>query len=384
MFERLRRAGQVSWAVVGVTALLAVVGLVVWSVRVVVPPLVLAGAIVFLLNPAVSGLQRRGVPRALGAGITYLGVAGVITLGGVLVVPLAGDQAREFSNEWPEIRARAERWVDARAEESKGQFWEFDRKELTDALSNNQLSVREQLERVMSLGVAVLHVVLVVVLAPIIAFYLLVDLPHVRKVAESLVPEGARDDITHLSRRLNRAVGGFFRGQLIVATIVGVLCSVGLVVIGLRFWFLVGMVAGFFNIIPLIGPWVGGLPGVMIALTTGSPLQALGVVVVMVGVQQIDNHLITPQVMHRAVHLHPAAVILALLAGGQLGGFLGLLFAVPLAAALKIIAGHVWHIYVLGESPPTEAEEEEEKDPGLLKRVTGDGPTMPSRPGVKG
>ncbi len=360
---------------VGVVAVVAVVGLVVWTVRVILPPLILAGAIVFLLNPAVTALHHRGVPRALGAGMTYLAVAGVITLAGVLVVPLAGAQAREFSNEWPDIKARAERWIDARAEESKGRFYEFNRKELGDAFSNQQLSVREQFDRVLSLGVAVFHVVLIIVLAPIIAFYLLVDLPHIRKVAESLVPAGARDDVLHVSRRLNRAIGGFFRGQLMVATIVGVLCSVGLAVIGLRFWFLVGMVAGFFNIIPLIGPWVGGLPGVMIALTTGSPLQALGVVVIMVGVQQVDNHFVTPQVMHRAVQLHPAAVILALLAGGQLGGFLGLLFAVPLAAALKIIASHVWHVHVLGEPLPPEHEDEGEEAPGLVKPVIShDGP----------
>ena len=110
-----------------------------------------------------------------------------------------------------------------------------------------------------------------------------------------------------------------------------------------------------------------------IALTTGSPLQALGVILVMVGVQQIDNHFITPQVMHRAVQLHPAAVILALVAGGHLGGFLGLLFAVPLAAILKIVLGHVWRVHVLGE-PFTDvpADEDGERGRGLVQRVVED------------
>ena len=378
MTERLRRAGQLSWAVVGVVVLLSVVGLVVWTVRVVVPPLILAGAIVFLLNPVVSRLNRRGIPRAVAAGITYLGVMGFITLVGVLVVPLAGAQSRELSQDWPEIRAKAERWVDARAEESKGKFWEFDRKEIGEALSNERLPVRQQFERALKLGVAVFNVLLILVLAPIIAFYLLVDLPNVRKATESLIPPGAEQEVMHVARRLNRAVGGFFRGQLTVALMVGVLCSIGLFAIGLRFWFLVGMIAGFFNIIPLIGPWVGGIPGLVIALTTGSPLQALGVVLVMVGVQQVDNHLITPQVMHRAVQLHPAAVVLALLAGGHLGGFFGLLFAVPVAAALKIIAGHLWRVHVLGQPvPEVTAKYEGEAGPGLVKRVVaerGDSP----------
>ncbi|MDQ3569972.1 MAG: AI-2E family transporter [Actinomycetota bacterium] len=370
MTERLRRAGQVSWAVVGVAALLAIVALIVWTLRVVLPPLILASTIVFLLNPAVSGLQRRRVPRAAGAGITYLAVVGVIVAAGVLLVPLAGAQARELSREWPGIKARTERWVDDRAQESKGRFWEFDRKELGEALSSNELTVRQQFDRALKLGAAVFNVLLIVVLAPIIAFYLLVDLPHIRQVSVSLIPVGAKDEVLLVSHRLNRAVGGFFRGQLMVAAIVGVLCSIGLLAIGLRFWFLVGMIAGFFNIIPLIGPWVGGLPGVVIALTTGSPLQALGVVLIMVGVQQVDNHFITPQVMHRAVQLHPAAVVLALLAGGHLGGFMGLLFAVPVAAALKIVVGHVWRVHVLAEPlPQVSSDQDEERGPGLVKPV---------------
>ena len=367
MTERLRRAGQVSWSVVGVVVLLALVALVVWTVRVILPLLILAGTIVFLLNPVVTRLQRHHIPRAAGAGITYLAVVGVVVLAGLLVVPLAGAQARDLSRQWPEIQANAERWVDARAEESKGKFWEFDRKELGEALSNNQLSVRQQLDRAFRLGVAIFNVLLILVLAPIIAFYLLVDLPHLRRVSESLVPAGVKDEVMHVAHRLNRAVGGFFRGQLMIAAIVGVLCSVGLAAIDLKFWFLVGMIAGFFNIIPLIGPWVGGLPGVAIALTTGSPLQALGVLVIMVGVQQIDNHFITPQVMHRVVQLHPAAVVLALVAGGHLGGFLGLLFAVPLAAVLKIILGHLWRVHVLGESFTDVSDDV--RGPGLAARV---------------
>jgi predicted PurR-regulated permease PerM len=368
--DGLRRAGQLSWAVVGIAALLAVLGLVAWTFRVVFPPLVLAGAIVFVLNPVVTRLHRRGIPRALGAALSYAIVLGAVVGLGVLLTPLASDQARELSDEWPEIKARAERWIDDRAVDSKGTFWEFDAEELKDSFSAGDLTLEEQLDRARDIGLQVFHVLLILFLGPIVAFYLLVDLPHIKQATESLIPEGARPEVMHLGRRLNRAIGGFFRGQLFVAFIVGVMCSVGLLVIGLRFWFLVGMIAGLFNVVPLIGPWIGGIPGVVIALTTGSPLQALGVVIVMVGAQQVDNHFITPQVMHRAVQLHPAAVILALLAGGTLGGFFGLLLAVPVAAVLKILVGHVWRVHVLGEPLAVEAAEEEAADgPGPVEDV---------------
>ncbi|HEX2849561.1 MAG TPA: AI-2E family transporter [Acidimicrobiales bacterium] len=349
MTERLRRAGQVAWALVGLAGVLYLLGVVASKIFVIFPPLILAGAIVFILNPLVTRLQRRGVPRAAGTGLAYALVLGALALTTVLVYPVAARQVDDLRTDWPDIQSRVERWVDDRAADSKGTFLEFSRQDIEDALSNNGTTLQQQLTQARKIGAAIIHVLLILLLGPILAFYLLVDLPHLRRVAESLVPEAARADVMTVARRTNRAIGGFFRGQLAVALLVGVLCSIGLGIIGVRFWFLIGMIAGLFNIIPLIGPWVGGIPGVTIALTTGSPLQALGVVVVMVVVQQIDNHFITPQVMQRAVQLHPAAVILALLAGGSIGGFFGLLLAVPVAAVLKILIGHLWHVHVLGE-----------------------------------
>ena len=374
MTERLRRAGQLSWAVVGVAALLAIVGVVCWTFRVVFPPLVLAGAIVFILNPVVTALQRRGLPRAVGAGLAYLGVLAIVALAAVLVVPLASDQASELREEWPDIRDRTERWIDDRAEDSEHWIVELPNvAEIEAEFGNNDRSLSDRLAQARAIGLRVFHVLLIFILGPIIAFYVLVDLPSLRRTAESLVPPGARDEVMVIARRLNRAIGGFFRGQLAVAIIVGVMCSVGLAIIGLRFWFIVGMIAGVFNLVPLIGPWVGGIPGVVIALTTGSLLKAALVVAIMAGAQQIDNHLITPYVMQRAVRLHPAAVVLALLAGGTLGGFFGLLLAVPAAAVLKILIGHVWRVHVLGQDladvAATDAADDAEPGDGFVKDV---------------
>ena len=352
----------------GVAAVLWIIAMLAWAVRVIFPPLILAGAIVFLLNPVVTWLQRRGVPRAAGAGLAYAGVLGAFALAALLVYPIAADQARELRDDWPEITAEAEGWLDDAAELSEGTFFEFTRQDFEAAFDGEGTTFRQQLDQAREVGLAIFHVLLIAVLSPIVAFYLLVDAPRNREVIESLIPEAAKAEVCHLGHRLNRAIGGFFRGQLFVAVIVGVMCSVGLLIIGLRFWFLIGMIAGMFNIIPLIGPWVGGIPGMVIAITTGSSLQALGVAVVMVVAQQIDNHFITPQVMQRAVQLHPAAVILALLAGGTLGGFFGLLLAVPIAATLKIVCGHVWRVHVLGE--PMElvaAQEEAAERPGPVE-----------------
>src|SRR3546814_12393457 len=112
--------------------------------------------------------------------------------------------------------------------------------------------------------------------------------------------------------------------------------SIGMLIIDLPFWLIVGMVAGLFNMIPLIGPWVGAVPGIVIALTTGGGMsQAVWVAIVMAIVQQIDNHFISPIVLQRAVKHHPAVVMLALLAGGTPSGFFGLLHAGPAHATPK-------------------------------------------------
>lgn len=394
MVDRIRRAGAVSWAVCGITAVVLILGLVAWVLRVIWPPLILAGAIVFLLNPIVTRLQDRHIPRALGTAFAYVGVLGVVVLVGLLVAPLAIDQYDDLAAEWPELRQDLADQVDDLAERSQEGDWPIvipTWDELEDQLSGDstadadsdgevseeerQEAFAEQLSTARELALQVFHVGIIFVLAPIIAFYLLVDLPHIRVVCRSLVPTRARADVMVVSRRLSTAIGGYFRGQLAVAFVVGVLASIAMAIIDLPFWLIVGMVAGLFNMIPLIGPWIGAIPGIAIAFTTGGGLgQAVAVAVAMAIVQQIDNHFISPIVMQRAVKLHPAVVMLALLAGGTLGGFFGLLLAVPATAVLKIVIGHVWRHFVLGEPLDAiearwEVEDDTDVPGGVVARV---------------
>jgi predicted PurR-regulated permease PerM len=365
--ERIRRAGAVAWAMMGMASVLALLGLIGWWLKVIWPPLILASAIVFILNPVVTWAQKRSIPRALGTAAAYTGVLLIVFLCGVLAYPLAKDQAEELGDEWPEIRGDLEERVDDLSEQTEDwpipiPSWDEIEEEVNNTGTGEEDSIAERIEQVRELGSRVFHVGIIFVLAPIIAFYLLVDLPRLRVVALELLPKQNEREILHVAGRLNRSIGGFFRGQLLVALIVGVMVSIGLAIIQLPFWLLVGMVAGIFNIIPLIGPWVGGIPGVIIALTTGDVTQAVWVVFVMAVAQQIDNHFISPIVMQRAVKLHPAAVMMALLAGGTIAGFFGLLLAVPTAAVLKIVLGHLWRTYVLGEPFEVVAAEEDADD----------------------
>jgi predicted PurR-regulated permease PerM len=136
----------------------------------------------------------------------------------------------------------------------------------------------------------------------------------------------------------------------VVAFIVGVMTSIGFWIIDLPFWLLIGMISGFFNIIPFVGPWVAGALGALAGLTSGDPSKALWAALVALIVQQIDNNFVSPVVLRATVRLHPATVLLALFAGGAVGGLFGVLMAVPTVAVIKIISGHLWRTRVLGQS----------------------------------
>jgi predicted PurR-regulated permease PerM len=143
-------------------------------------------------------------------------------------------------------------------------------------------------------------------------------------------------------------VGGFFRGQLLVATVVGILSSIGFYIIDLPFWLVIGAIAGFFNLVPLIGPYIGGGLGFLVGTISGGIGLGLQAALVELIVQQLDNHVISPNVMKRTVNLHPVTVMLSLLAGAALAGFWGVLLGVPAVAVVKLLLGHLWATRVLG------------------------------------
>jgi predicted PurR-regulated permease PerM len=120
--------------------------------------------------------------------------------------------------------------------------------------------------------------------------------------------------------------------------------------IDLPFWLIIGILAGFLNLIPFLGPVVGGALAAMVALLNGDLSQAIWAVLIFVAIQQVDNHVITPLVQRARVNLSPLVIVLALIIGGSVAGLLGVLVAVPMTAAIRIMVGHLWRTRVLGET----------------------------------
>ena len=347
----LRRAGTIAWNLLGVVLLLGAVLWVLSKFAFLLPAVVFALAFVYILNPVVSAMQARRVPRWMGSCLAYLVLIGVLVLAGFLIIPSIADQGRDLTDNFPtiyddlieDLEGFADRlgfdvdfpgYEELRAdiEANQGDFW------------------ANRLDQITDITLSVLETLLLLVLAPVMAFYVLIDLPTQRRNLRLLIPERHRDELGHLAHLLGKSVGGFLRGQLLVALIVGILTSVGFWLVGLPFWLLIGMIAGFLNIIPFVGPWVGGFLGVAIALATRDAQTAIWAALVALIVQQIDNHFISPTVLRATVKVHPALIILGLVTGATLGGFWGILLAVPLMAALKIVVGHYWRTRVLGQT----------------------------------
>ncbi|HWH32373.1 MAG TPA: AI-2E family transporter [Egibacteraceae bacterium] len=352
----LQRANTAVWLAVG--SLLLLVGLF-WLLRepvgVLLPPILLAMLIVYVLNPLVMWLERRGIARWAGVGIAYLTMA--LTIGVLVAVlsPLLAEQVRNFANDLPQLGNRLVSGVNdllarlgANVRVSESLSGDRISEEVERFLSDerNREAVLALLGGISGVAMGLVHLLVVFIAGPFVAFYVLVDLPRLGRWAHGALPPRHRDEADVLARKLAVVVGGYVRGQLLVATFVGMATSIGLWAIGLRFWLLVGILAGVTNLVPLIGPFVGGLVGVTIALVTEGPALALLVVLVVTVVQQLDGHVVSPLVVGRNVQLHPLAVLLALLVAGTLYGIFGMLVAIPLVAAVNVVIVHFWRTRV--------------------------------------
>jgi predicted PurR-regulated permease PerM len=183
---------------------------------------------------------------------------------------------------------------------------------------------------------------------PLLGIYILMDADRLRDVFIRVMPKKYRKDISNTMDRVNNVAGRYIRGQLLISLIVGILCTVVLLILRVDFAILLGAIAGILNIIPLLGPIIGGIPAALAALFI-SPLKAILVILLFIAVQQIDNYVITPNVMRYQVRVHPGLIIFSLIAGGALFGFWGLLIAVPTVAILQ----ETLRYYLLDKNKPT-------------------------------
>jgi predicted PurR-regulated permease PerM len=292
----------------------------------------------FLFGPLVDRLQHRGLPRILAILLIYLVVLGGLVLGGVLLINPLTAQLQGVVDKLPTL-VNGSGDTFSRVE---GFFRDM-------GIPLDVTSLRDQLvSYVTSAGGSLLGGTLSVLtglvtlatdfmLVLVIAFYLLLDGTNMRNWALRFLPAAARERWFFIEATLNRVLGGYIRGQIIVALTVGVLAGLGCAVLGVQFPLVIGLLAFLFEFIPMVGPVLGMIPAVVIAAFQPPPL-VLWVIIYFIVLQQIESNVIVPRVSGHAVGLHPLAALLALLAGVELGGLGGALIAVPIVGVLYVIA----------------------------------------------
>jgi predicted PurR-regulated permease PerM len=289
------------------------------------------------LSPLVAAIERRRVagrsrvPRWLAILTIYLVVLGALVGVGGLVFPPLIDQARELWAALPQMLSDGQRWLMERG------------------LLSREISFREAVEQgapavggsdavgaVMGAVSGLVGGIFGFITILILAFYFLVDSDNLVRTFVRLFPRDERPRVEEACVRISTKVSAWLGGQLLLAGIIGGTAAVALFLMGVPYFYVLALIAGFGEMIPVVGPILAALPAVAVAFTV-SPTLALGVAAFFLLQQQVENHVLVPKIMERQVGVSAVAVIIALLLGGSLLGIVGAILAVPTAAILQVV-----------------------------------------------
>nr|WP_245242986.1 AI-2E family transporter [Pararhodobacter sp. SW119] len=320
--------------------------LVLWFLGDILLPFVLGATLAYLLNPLVDRLVRLGIGRVLAAVLIALASLAAFALALVLIVPVVVEQGAALWREAPGVLNSVQQALGRYMPET---FSEGARLENAVAGLGEWLQARggEVAERLLTSARSILSVLMLIVVVPVVAFYLLVDWHRMLGRIDALLPREHAPTIRQLGREVDDAVSGFLRGMGSVCLIMAVYYAVALSLAGLQFGVVVGVLTGILTFIPYLGAIIGGALAFGLALYQfwGDWFSILLVAGVFVAGQAVEGNYITPRIVGRSVGLHPVWILAALSAFGSLFGFLGLLVAVPLAAALAVLVRHAIGLY---------------------------------------
>lgn len=307
----------------------------------VLSPFFLTIPLVYIIKPLAAGLVSRKVPVSLSILSVYLIFLLLLAAACIFFIPELAMNIRELMETLPDLMSSYERIFNSLLSSIKSSSWSNNVKTaIFREIENGTAMVQESLVRILENGldivVDIVNVIVDLTIAMVIAYYVIKDADKFRDFALSILPSGWRNSLAGIGREINRILAGFIQGQLLTALIVGILETMGLLIIRVKFPLALGMLGGLANIIPYFGPYIGAIPALAVALTI-SPIKALWAIVVFAVVQQLDNSFISPKMIEGKLGLHPVATIFAVLAGGEFFGIMGMLLAVPAMAIIRVL-----------------------------------------------
>ncbi|MDA8227271.1 MAG: AI-2E family transporter [Desulfitobacterium hafniense] len=316
-------------------------GILVLTVKAVLSPFLLAFALAYLLSPIVEWLERHHLSRNWAITLVFIGILSGFSALLLFIIPRLYGELSKLATVLPGTMQSIEQLIQGlRANYTNG-LPNRVVMVLDGHLNQGEVFLAERLNEFLSDLPEMIASMTLLILSPIMAIYFLADWKKFQEGLIRIVPQRNRLDWQRLLQDINHVIRRFVRGHLTVATFVGVLVGVGVKLIGMDYAFLIGFICGVFDLIPYFGPLIGAIPSVILGLII-SPWMALKVAIVIMIVQQLESNVISPKLMGDSVGLHPLWIVFALLAGGELAGFWGMLLAVPFTAVLRVILRHIY------------------------------------------
>ncbi len=317
-------------------------GALVWKVRGVLSPFLIGFLLAYIFSPLVNSLEKKGLSRGLAITLVYLCFFGVLCSLVIFGIPEMYKEINRFAESLPKYMAEIQHWVDHLYERYKQSNLPAG---LVKAIDSNLIKVEGWLvhksQGIINLIIALVTFLPLLLLAPILSIYFLYDWERMKTGLKEAVPQKWRGNAIHVGQEVSLVLRKFIRGNLTVAALVGVLIGLGMLLIGMDYALLIGVISALFDLIPYFGPVIGAIPALALALLK-SPSMALWVLAVIVLVQQIESNIIQPKIVGKSLGLHPLAVVFVLLAGGSLFGFWGMLFAVPVAGIIRVLVTYIY------------------------------------------
>ena len=337
------------WVWLGVVVLLCVF---IYLLHPILTPFLVALGLAYLFDPLVDRLEKYGLSRTWGV-VAVFALFTLIVMAMLLVlVPMLAKQLLRLYELAPQmldwLQHTAMPWAQAKLGLNDG-FWKFDKVKaaISEHMGQTTDIVGVVLSQATASGLALIGLLANLVLIPVVSFYLLRDWDLMMAKIRSLLPRDNEERIVSLAGECHEVLGAFVRGQLLVMLALGVIYAAGLMLVGLELGLLIGLIAGLAAIVPYMG-FVIGIGAALIAglFQFGGDLYPMvGIVAVFMVGQALEGMVLTPLLVGDRIGLHPVAVIFAILAGGELFGFTGLLLALPLAAVIMVLVRHLKDLY---------------------------------------
>lgn len=308
-------------------------------------PFITAVVFAYILNPWVRALEKKGIKRVWGILLIYLGVSIALLTISLTILPKITLEIKRLLVLLPSFSSKAYDYVN-QLYQSLNQYLQNLPAEF-NGVKNFQPISEDWIQKLVvnSIGgittslASIFSSIFNLILVPVLTFYFLKDTEQFKRTMVLLIPSKRRKETLALFNEFDEVLGGFVRGQLIVASFVGILTIIALLIIGVDFAVLLGIIAGIADVIPYFGPIIGIFPAVFFALID-TPMKAVWVIVACVIIQQVESNILSPKIVGEQVGVHPVWIILSLLIAGKYFGIVGLIFAVPTVGILRVLIKH--------------------------------------------